>query len=129
VEAIALARSVAAAMHSGFKALRQELPMTLRRTGEPKEISADCEQDIQRIADIWTNCRMRFGAQSGAGPYLFGAYTAADMLFAPVASRFMSYAVELPEIARNYCRAAMRHPLMVQWAEDAALETFATPYD
>lgn len=128
-QARAVARCVSAEMHSGFTALRKEMPMNLRRQGRAIEISEACRADIARICDIWTNCRMRFGAPSGAGPYLFGAYCAADIMFAPVVTRLLSYGVALEEIQQNYCAAAMRHPLMVEWSQEAAREEHETPYD
>ena len=88
----ALARSVCAEMHSGFAALRGELPMDLRRQQPLVELSEATRQDIQRICEAWADCRRRFGQD---GPFLFGHASLADAFYAPVAARFRSYAVEL----------------------------------
>ena len=86
-EARAIARAVSAEMHSGFQALRSQLPMNMHRDRPAIAYNADAQRDIDRIQEIWRDCRARFG---GAGHYLFGAPTIADAMFAPVVSRFAS---------------------------------------
>src|SRR5690606_3741703 len=81
----AIARSVSAEMHSGFRALRQEWPMNFTARGLNRPPSADAQRDIARIDQIWRDCRAEFGH---GGPFLFGAFCAADAMFAPVASRY-----------------------------------------
>ncbi|KEA41652.1 glutathione S-transferase, partial [Pseudomonas aeruginosa] len=113
----ALARSVCAEMHSGFAALRGELPMDLRRQQPLVELSEATRQDIQRICEAWADCRRRFGQD---GPFLFGHASLADAFYAPVAARFRSYAVELPDIARTYVETIYQWPAFRTWY-DAAL--------
>lgn len=117
------ARSISAEMHSGFRAVRSALPMNLGRVNCPLAagLDEDTQRDIARIDTIWTNTRNRYGAE---GPYLFGAvFCNADVAFAPVVSRFASYAVPgLSDVSHAYMRAVQEHPLMREWAADAAQE-------
>ncbi|GAB6853555.1 glutathione S-transferase family protein [Asaia astilbis] len=117
----AAARSIASEMHAGFRALRQAMPMNLGRVGRPlPEISAELRSDIEKIDRLWCETRESFGR---TGPYLFGAdFTNADIMFAPVASRFTSYGVELSSVAEAYRKALIDHPLMQEWSRLAALE-------
>ncbi|WP_122039750.1 glutathione S-transferase family protein [Asaia bogorensis] len=117
----AVARSVASEMHAGFRALRIAMPMNLGRTNRPLlETGDDVLADIARIDRIWCETRERFGA---TGPYLFGAdFCIADIMFAPVVSRFTSYGVTLSPIAEAYRQTVLDHPLMREWARLAALE-------
>jgi glutathione S-transferase len=115
----ARARSLAAEMHSGFTALRAELPMDLGRHGEPKPISDETRQDIARILEIWRDTRAEFGA---GGDYLFGDFSIADAYFAPVATRFISYAVGLENQAADYCRTLWEDAAMRRWRQAAAEE-------
>jgi glutathione S-transferase len=114
----AIARCVSAEMHSGFAALRDELPMDfLSILGFP-EASGNARANIDRIVAIWKDCRKRFGQ---GGDFLFGAFSAADAMFAPVASRFQTYEVDLPEFgddgtAARYRDVMMAHPQMRAWA-------------
>jgi len=117
----ATARSVASEMHAGFRALRQALPMNLGREGRPRATMPDeALSDIGMIDRLWCKTRECFG---GSGPYLFGAvFTNADIMFAPIASRFASYGVTLSEDASTYCHAVLDHPLMREWYRLAAQE-------
>jgi glutathione S-transferase len=116
----ALARSMAAEMHSGFAPLRQQLSMNLGRRYPGFEVNAEALADIERIVALWTNARERFGA---SGPYLFGQFGAADIMYAPVVTRFVTYDVALPEIARAYVEAMAAHPWMREWQAGADAET------
>ncbi|HEY6876949.1 MAG TPA: glutathione S-transferase family protein [Polyangiales bacterium] len=122
------ARSVACEMHAGFHALRSELPQNLRRHQRaPRSApSAACLRDIQRVQAIWTRC-----LQTHGGPFLFGAFSPADAMFAPVALRFRSYAIELAPDAqayvetigqlpaiREFCAAAHEEPAHYQPTDD-----------
>ena len=121
----AVARSVSAEMHAGFQALRGAWPMNLKRKGPALAPDAAVAADIARISAIWADCRMRFGAdQPGGGPFLFGDWCAADAMYAPVVSRFVSYVAPLDPQATAYCAAVMNHPLMREWSEHAASETW-----
>ncbi len=112
----ARARSIAAEMHAGFRALRLAMPMNCGRTGIPLAggIRDDVADDVARIDAIWS---------AAAGPYLFGAdFTLADVMLAPVVSRLLSYDVALSQAAFIYRDAVRAHPLMQAWYEAAAAE-------
>ena len=115
----AIARAVSNEMHAGFSALRKHLPMDLRarRREYPREQAVAA--DIRRIIDLWTDCRTRFGQD---GDFLFGNYTIADAMYAPVVSRFITYAVDLDSSVKRYCDAVWEHPAMQEWAEAAVAE-------
>ncbi|MDF1735708.1 MAG: glutathione S-transferase family protein [Minwuia sp.] len=122
----AVARSVSAEMHAGFQALRGAWPMNLKRQGPALAPDAAVVADIARISAIWADCRARFGTcSSTGGPFLFGDWCAADAMFAPVVSRFVSYVAPLDPQATAYCTAVMNHPLMREWSELATAETWA----
>lgn len=109
----ALARSLCAEMHSGFAALRSHLPMDLQRDQAHDGPLPDAvREDIARVCALWTDCRVRFGAD---GPFLFGLASVADAFYAPVAARLRSYRVELPEPAQVYVETIYRWPAFQQW--------------
>ncbi len=118
-EARAVARSVSAEMHSGFGALRSELPMNICGHFPHRKRSTEAQADIARVLSLWGDCRRRFGH---GGPFLFGAFTIADAMFAPVVSRCRSYDVELDDVAGAYCNAIWSLAPMRAWAAAAALE-------
>ena len=108
----ALARSVAAEMHAGFQALRSHMPMNLRASLPGRGRGPGVADDILRICRIWRDCREGFGA---AGPFLFGHFTAADAMYAPVATRFRTYAVELDPVCQAYADAVLALPACREW--------------
>ena len=111
----AVARSASAEMHSGFSALRSELPMNLvLRT--KKALSPPVQADVNRICDLWTNLRKDHGQ---SGPYLFGHFTLADCMFAPVVSRFVSYGVDLPGPAMEYVETVKANAHFSEWTNQA----------
>ncbi len=116
-----LARAMAAEMHSGFMPLRRECPMNTRKTLTNISISEETRADAVRILQLWAEARSRFG---GEGPYLFGTFSAVDIMYAPVVSRFITYGFTLPGFAAAYSDAMMAHPWMIEWYEDAAQETW-----
>ena len=113
------ARTVAAEMHAGFGPVRTAMPMNLRETYAPREWAADVVQDITRIQSIWRDARHRFGAD---GPFLFGAFTIADAMYAPVVTRFKTYTVEMDKVSGAYTDAVLGLPAMAKWRTDAAEE-------
>jgi glutathione S-transferase len=122
------ARSVCAEMHSGFAALREECGMNLRRPVGAKALSAEAIADIARIQAMWTECRERYGK---IGPYLFGAFSGADAMYAPVVHRFRTYAIEVAPAVRGYMDAMMALPAFQEWtraglAETIVIEKFET---
>ncbi len=117
-DARALARSIAAEMHAGFVALRQHMPMNLKKRLPGKGQGPGVAADIARIGAIWQDCRSRFGA---GGPFLFGEPCAADAMYAPVATRFRTYGVGLEPVAQAYADAVLAWPAFLEW-QAAALE-------
>lgn len=115
----AVARSAAAEMHSGFAALRSNMPMDLQANAPGKGHTPEALADAQRVQQIWRDCRARFGA---AGPYLFGAFSAADCFYAPVVFRFLSYGVPCDPAAMSYCDAILAHASVNEWREAALRE-------
>ena len=114
----AMARSMAAEMHSSFASLRRDLPMNVRRQFPTPELKPEVIAEIGRILALWAQARARWG---GTGKYLFGDYCAADIMFAPVATRFVTYSVPLPGFAATYVEALFTHPHVRDWI-DAAQE-------
>lgn len=108
----AMARSMASEMHSSFAALRRHCPMNIRRIFDPAPVPEDVAADIGRILQIWAQARARFGS---GGEFLFGTWSAADMMFAPVVTRFISYQVPVPPFALAYGRAVIAHDEVQNW--------------
>ena len=116
----ARARSVVAEMHSGFAALRSAMPMNCRGSFPGKGITRESQADIARIVALWEECRAGLGA---GGRFLFGDFCVADAFFAPVVSRFATYAVPLKDIARRYADAIASLPAMQEWLASARAES------
>ena len=114
------ARSVSAEMHSGFAALRDECGMNMHRPVRAKQLSANARADIARIQQIWTECRERYGK---LGPYLFGALSSADAMYAPVVHRFRIYAIDVMPEVRAYMETMMALPAFEEWTRAALAET------
>jgi glutathione S-transferase len=114
------ARSVSAEMHSSFLPLRNECGMNLHRPVGAATLSADARANVARIEQIWTECRARYGK---LGPYLFGAFTAADAMYAPVVHRFRTYAIEVVQPARAYMETMMALPAFAEWTKAGLSET------
>jgi glutathione S-transferase len=114
------ARSISAEMHSGFMALRNECGMNLHRLIRAVAMSDDANANVTRIQAIWAECHQRYGK---AGPFLFGAFSGADAMFAPVVHRFRSYAIEVEGDARHYVEAMNALPAFQQWTREALAET------
>jgi glutathione S-transferase len=115
----AVARAVSAEMHSGFAALRNHLPMNMRSSFPNRGVTPEVQADINRVTAIWRDCRKRFGA---GGPFLFGTFTNADAMYAPVVSRFRTYRVELEEEAQAYADAVWALPALQEWLTAARNE-------
>jgi glutathione S-transferase len=114
----ALARSICAEMHAGFTALRSAMPMNIRSSHPGKGRSPEVDADIGRVTAIWNECLQRSG-----GPFLFGEFTFADAMYAPVATRFITYAVALDSNARRYVDHLCNLPAMLEWRAAAERET------
>ena len=122
------ARSISAEMHSGFLPLRNECGMNLHRPIGAVTLSADAQANVARVQEIWTDCRARHG---GGGPFLFGAFTAADAMYAPVVHRFRTYAIKVSPVAQAYMETMMALPAFAEWtraglAETIVIEKFET---
>lgn len=117
-DARAMARSMVAEMHSSYQSLRRECPMNMRRRVENVEVGEETRTDIIRILSLWAEARARFGK---GGPFLFGTFGAADIIYAPVVSRFITYGLGVPGFAVAYMQAVWEHDWMQQWI--AAAET------
>ena len=117
------ARSISAEMHAGFVDLRTSMPMNIRASYPGKGMTPQVRADIERITGLWRDCRKRFSTafQNDAG-FLFGAFGAADAMYAPVVTRFRTYGVKLDSDSEAYCNAVMDHAAMKQWIADARNE-------
>jgi glutathione S-transferase len=114
------ARSISAEMHSGFLPLRRECSMNLHRPIGAVTLSDDARADIARIQEIWTDCRARYGKR---GPFLFGAFGAADAMFAPIVHRFRTYAIAVSLEVKTYMETMMAFPAFREWTEAGLAET------
>ncbi|MCX7305478.1 MAG: glutathione S-transferase family protein [Hyphomicrobiales bacterium] len=120
----ALARCVATEMHSGFREVRYGWPMNLRRPREHKPLDAEGDAQRRRIESIWRECRQKHGQ---GGPFLFGHFTAADAMYAPVVTRFDTYGGDLDPDIRAYADAILGTPAMREWYSEAAKEPWPEP--
>ncbi|MEL6531129.1 MAG: glutathione S-transferase, partial [Pseudomonadota bacterium] len=123
-----MARAMVAEMHSSFASLRSEMPLNVRRRIQLENVSDQTRADIVRILGLWAEARARHGK---AGPFLFGTYGAADIFFAPVVLRFMTYGIGVPGFAQSYMQAMWEHAWTQEWigaAEDEqwVIEQFET---
>lgn len=119
------ARSIANEMHAGFAALRQACPMNLGKRFKPKPQSAEVMANVARIAALWQEARRRFGA---GGPFLFGSFTAADAMYAPVVTRLDTYQIPLDSETRTYMDAVLTHPAFTAWRTAALQEPWTLPH-
>jgi glutathione S-transferase len=120
----ACARSISAEMHSGFTNLRTQMPMNVRREIPGRAKTPEVIAEIARIENIWNDCRSRFGAR---GPFLFGAFSIADAMYAPVVSRLRTYGATLVGAAAQYAGAIHALPAMQEWIAGAHAETEVNP--
>ncbi len=127
----AMARSMAAEMHSGFSALRREHSMNVREIFPPRQPSEAVTTEIARLMEIWAQARARFGS---GGDFLFGEWGAADIMFAPVVTRIVTYSLPAARFAHAYIQAVISHPFMQDWIasaqeEDWVIEKFEAQPD
>ena len=122
----AFARSIAAEMHSGFRDLRASMPMNIRSAHPGKGMTPEVKANIERIERLWGEARGRFGA---GGPFLFGAFSAADAMYAPVVMRFRTYGVSPGPEAARYCEAMLAAPGVRAWIEESLQEKEIVPED
>jgi len=120
-EARAVARAACAEMHSGFSILRSQWPMNARATDRRTSPSAERSADIARIEQLWSECRTRFGS---GGPWLFGEYSAADAMYAPVVLRLHTYGAHVRDSTAAYMATALGDAHMRDWLAAAAAESW-----
>jgi glutathione S-transferase len=125
-EARAVARSVSAEMHSGFTTLRSLWPMNARARNRRTAVTAALEADVERIDEIWNDCRVRFG---GDGPWLFGEYSVADAMYAPVVLRFNTYGAHISQTARWYMASVLEDAALQEWLAAAKQEPWTIAAD
>jgi len=113
-----MARAMVAEMHSSYLALRRQCPMNIRKRIEV-ELSEETKRDIVRILGLWAEARARFGK---GGPFLFGTFGAADIFYAPVVSRFVTYGIGVPGFAQAYMQAVWEHEWPRAWVTAAQEE-------
>ncbi len=123
-KARAAARAVSAEMHSGFAAMRTAMPMNMRKTYTDFARTEAVDADVARITAIWRYCRENFGS---GGAFLFGAFSNADAMYAPVVTRFKTYGVPLDAVSQAYADAVLTHPALREWYISAAGETWVIP--
>ncbi len=119
---LAHARSISAEMHSGFLAIRDELPQNIRARNklELSQLSDSCRKQIARIDEIWTDCRRKYG---DSGEWLFGEFSIPDVMFMPVALRFVTYSIPVSDTAREFVDAVQGSESVQQWIEAARAES------
>lgn len=122
----ALARAVSNEMHGGFSALRNACPMNLRRPKKSLMLSDAVKADVQRIEYIWRECRATY---SRNGKFLFGKFSNADSMFAPVVTRFDTYDIKVAKDTRHYMDNIMATPAFKKWKDAALQETWILPHD
>jgi glutathione S-transferase len=110
-------RSISGEMHSGFVSLRSALPMNIKGKFEHFKIWSKAQSDIERIEAIWRECLDAYG-----GPFLFGEFSMADAMYAPVVTRFQTYDVPLDKVCQGYCERVLAHPFVMEWVADAKHE-------
>ena len=113
------ARCISAEMHSGFEVLRNSMPMNCRAMGRKVPLPDELTADIDRIIAIWSDCHKRYSAD---GDWLFGQFSIADAMFAPVVLRFRTYGINLPESAAAYANRLLESLAMQEWLIDAETE-------
>jgi glutathione S-transferase len=111
-------------MHAGFAPLRRHCPMNFVRLPKRRDLPPEVQKDVSRIDAMWTDCRARFGQ---GGRFLFGTFCAADAMYAPIVSRFHTYAIGVGTEARAYMQAIMALPAWTEWESAARNESWILP--
>ncbi len=125
-DARALCLGASAEMHAGFRDLRNSMPMNIRKSLPGRGRNPGSAADIARVCAIWRETRQRFG---GEGPFLFGHFTVADAMYAPVVFRFMTYEVEVGPVEAAYRDHMLALPPMREWAQAGAAEPWIVAVD
>lgn len=129
-KARAHARAVSSEMHAGFQALRNACPMNLGKRFAPRDdLGSDVADNVRRLEGLWSDARVRFGEKtSPAGPFLYGAFSAADAMFAPVVTRLDTYQIRVSPAARRYMDQILAHPAFVAWRTQALAESWTVAH-
>ncbi len=122
----AIARALTSEMHAGFSALRNACPMNARATGRRVPMTPALAQDLRRVDAIWSGCRRDHGER---GPWLFGDFSIADAMFAPVALRVRTYGLPLSSLATRYYDTMLADPHLLEWIADSCRDTQVIPHD
>ncbi len=120
------ARVIASEMHAGFQPLRRECPMNVWRPVKRRDLSPEAVANVRRIDAMWSECRSRFGQ---SGPFLFGKFSAADAMYAPVVSRLVTYDVPVSAAVTSYMDAIQALPAWIAWRDAALRETWVLEHD
>jgi len=123
-QARAHARAISTEMHAGFAALREECTMNFWRPPAKRALSAPAQANVARVQEIWTGARAKYGA---GGPFLFGKFSAADAMYAPVVQRFVAYDIDVSAPAKAYMQAVIALPAFQEWRGAALRETWVIP--
>jgi glutathione S-transferase len=118
------ARAISAEMHSGFAALRECWPMRAAEQDKGRPLTSAAANDVKRIEQIWLECRERYNPR---GPWLFGEYSSADAMYAPIALRFNTYGAALSAVADAYVKQTLDDAHLREWLADAAKELLHAP--
>ena len=116
----AIARSISCEMHSSFTNVRNELPMNCRKKFHDIRLTSEAEREIERIKTLWRQCRKEYGNE---GEWLFGKYSIADAMFAPIALRFEGYSIPLGQVEKAYVKSVLNQPCIIEWIEAGKLES------
>jgi glutathione S-transferase len=119
-QARSVARSISAEMHSSYLNIRNELPMNCRKVFNAIKLSNEAAREVDRISWIWRKCRNEYG---NTGEWLFGEFTIADAMFAPIALRFHGYSIPLSGVEESYVKSVLNHPGIIDWIEAGKLES------
>lgn len=124
------ARSIANEMHAGFQALRQACPMNLAKRFQPRDdLGSDVADNVRRLEGIWAETRVRFGEKSASpGPFLYGAFSAADAMYAPVVTRLDTYQIPVSPAARRYMDTVLGSQAFVMWRTQALAEPWSVAH-
>jgi glutathione S-transferase len=122
----AMARAISSEMHAGFGALRNSCPMNLGKKHESKERGEGVASDVTRVCELWKTARTQFGA---GGDYLFGEFSAADAMFAPLATRLVTYSIPVDNQSQAYVDAIYALPAFKEWQKSALNERWIVPLD
>ena len=126
VAARAHARAVSSEMHAGFMALRSACPMNLGKRFATRDRGPGVARDVERLTALWRQARERFGT---GGPFLYGAFSAADAMFAPVVTRFDTYGIVVDPVSQDYMRAILALPAYREWLAAALVEPWIVAQD